>query len=246
LNWTFGENHLVLVGDFIDRSYFTTQVLWFIYKLEQDAKNKGGIVHYILGNHEIMNMQGNHSYAKSKYQKIASILEKKQFEFYDKQSFLGRWLNSKNTLEIINGNLFVHGGISPELANIELNIEQANQSIRESYYKSFYPKKDGNKEIELLTSSKTSPYWYRGYFKDNLSQQAVVSGIEKFNAKTVIVGHTVQSKVNKKFNGKVIGIDVKHPQDYYNYFPKLKSEALLIENGNYFRVFENGEKEQLK
>ncbi len=39
LNWIFGKNHLVLVGDFIDRSYFTTQVLWFIYKLEEDAKS---------------------------------------------------------------------------------------------------------------------------------------------------------------------------------------------------------------
>jgi len=34
LNWTFGTGHLVLVGDFVDRGFSTTQVLWFIYKLE--------------------------------------------------------------------------------------------------------------------------------------------------------------------------------------------------------------------
>ena len=33
LNWTFGSGHLVLVGDFVDRGFSTTQVLWFIYKL---------------------------------------------------------------------------------------------------------------------------------------------------------------------------------------------------------------------
>lgn len=246
LNWIFGKNHLVLVGDFIDRSYFTTQVLWFIYKLEQDAKSKGGNVHYILGNHEIMNMQGNHSYAKSKYSRVASILDKKQFELYDKSSFLGRWLESKNTIELINGNLFVHGGISPKLNESELNITQINELIRENYYKPYFPKQNGDKTIELLTSSKTSPYWYRGYFKDNLSQEDIDNGLKIFNAETVVVGHTVQSKVNRQYDGKVIGIDVKHPQDYYQYFPKRESEGLLIEDEKYYRVFANGEKTVMK
>ncbi len=246
LNWTFGVNHLVLVGDFIDRSYFTTQLLWFIYKLEQDAKSKGGNVHYILGNHEIMNMQGDHRYAKTKYHYVASILGKKQFELYGKQSFLGRWLNSKNTLELINGNLFVHAGISPELEKVGSDIDQLNRLIRENYYNPYYPKKNGDKTIELLTSSRTSPYWYRGYFRDQLSQNEVERGIEKFNAKAVIVGHTLQSKVNRIYNGKVIAIDVKHPQDYYEYFPKRKSEGLLIENEKYYRVLNNGKKIELK
>ncbi|MBS9768633.1 MAG: metallophosphoesterase [Flavobacteriaceae bacterium] len=247
LNWTFGNNHLVLIGDFIDRSYFSTQVLWFIYKLEQDAQNQGGKVHYILGNHEIMNMQGNHIYAKSKYRLVADILGKKQFDFYGKNSFIGRWLNSKNTMEIINGNLFVHAGISPELSKINLNIDEINEIIRANYYLPFYPKRNGNKEIQIVTSSKTSPYWYRGYFKDdNLSQQDVEKGLAKFNAKTVIVGHTIQSQITTKFEGKVIGIDVEHPKDYYKYFSKRHSEALLIEGEKYYRVFENGEKEELK
>lgn len=33
LNWTFKKGHLVLVGDFVDRGWSVTQVLWFIYKL---------------------------------------------------------------------------------------------------------------------------------------------------------------------------------------------------------------------
>ena len=40
LNWTFGKGHLVLVGDFVDRGKSTNQVLWFIYKLEQEAKKQ--------------------------------------------------------------------------------------------------------------------------------------------------------------------------------------------------------------
>ena len=37
LNWTFGDKHLVLVGDFVDRGASVTQVLWLIHKLEQQA-----------------------------------------------------------------------------------------------------------------------------------------------------------------------------------------------------------------
>lgn len=246
LSWTFGKNHLVLVGDFIDRSYFSTQVLWFIYKLEQEAKKSGGNVHYILGNHEIMNMQGNHTYAKYKYKRVAAILGKKQFDFYSKNSFLGKWLASKNTLEMINGNLFVHAGIHPKIIETNLNITQINKRIRENYYIPYYSKKDGNKKNSILTSPTTAPYWYRGYFKNNLPQEEVDKSIEYFKAKTVIVGHTLQSKINRLYQGKIIAIDVKHPKDYYKHFPKLSSEALLIENNKYFRVFENGDLKELK
>lgn len=59
LRWTFGRGHLVLLGDFVDRGASTTQVLWLIYKLEQAALAQGGRMHFILGNHEIKNLQGN-------------------------------------------------------------------------------------------------------------------------------------------------------------------------------------------
>jgi hypothetical protein len=51
LEWIFGNGHLVLVGDFVDRGYFTTQVLWFIYTLDHAAQRHGGLVHFIIGNH---------------------------------------------------------------------------------------------------------------------------------------------------------------------------------------------------
>ena len=38
LNWTFGNGHLVLVGDFVDRGFSTTQVLWFIYKVRARSR----------------------------------------------------------------------------------------------------------------------------------------------------------------------------------------------------------------
>ena len=69
--------------------------------------------------------------------------------------------------------------------------------------------------------------------------------MDVFNAKTVIVGHTLQSKVNKTYNGKVIGIDVHHPKDYHKNWPSGKSEGLLIKNDKYYRVFADGKKEEI-
>ena len=130
------------------------------------------------------------------------------------------------------------------MAASNLSLEEINQIIRDNYYRPFYPNKNKNFE-QFLVSSKTGPCWYRGYFKDNLTQKQIDRGLDKFNAKSVIVGHTIQYKVNRQYNGKVIGIDVHHPTDHNKYWPKRKSEALLIDGDNYYRVYNNGEKEEL-
>ena len=244
LNWTFGKGHLVLVGDFVDRGWSVTQVLWFIYKLEQDAEKYGGFVHFIIGNHELKNMQGNFDSSADKYLAVSRILEKKQSELYDPTSFIGKWMSSKNSIELINGNLFAHGGIHPDIADSNLSLDEINQIIRDNYYRAYYPKiKKTN--VQLLTSNKTGICWYRGYFKDDLTQEQVDRGLNKFKAKSIVVGHTLQSKVNKTYNGKVIGIDVHHPKDYHKNWPNGKSEGLLIENNKYYRLFADGKKEEI-
>ncbi len=244
LNWIFGKGHLVLVGDFVDRGWSVTQVLWFIYKLEQEAEKEGGTVHFIIGNHELKNMQGNYRSSAEKYLGVSNILGKLQSELYSPNSFLGRWMSSKNSIELINGNLFAHGGIHPDVADTNLNLDEINQMIRRNYYNPYYPKTEKTVE-NLLNSTKRGICWYRGYFKDDLTQEQVEIGLDKFNAKSITVGHTLQSKVNRKYNGKVIGIDVKHPKDYQKNWPSGKSEGLFIENNKYYRVFDSGEKEEI-
>lgn len=244
LDWTFGKGHLVLVGDFVDRGWSVTQVLWFIYKVEQDAFKHGGVVHFIIGNHELKNMQGHYEAAAEKYYAAAAILNKQHHELYNTHSFLGKWMASKNTIELINGTLFTHGGIHPDVAQSKLNLNQINQIIRKKYYQTYYPSIEKTDE-QVLTSNKTGIAWYRGYFREDLTQEQVESGLNKFNAKAIVVGHTLQSKVNRQYNGKVIGIDVKHPKDYQKNWPFKKSEGLLIEGDEYYRLLHDGTKENI-
>lgn len=240
LNWIFGQGHLVLVGDFVDRGPSVTQVLWFIYRLEQSAKRQGGRVHYILGNHEIKNLQDNFEAAHSIYSNVAAILGRNQAELFGNDAFLGRWLSSKNTVEVINGVLFVHGGLHPKLAELPYTLEDLNRIVRAQYRQRWHPRRNAGDE-DLLLNPKTGPSWYRGYFKDDLTQAQVENTLARFDATAVVVGHTLNSRVKALFDRKVFAIDVKHPWDYrVGAFPPRRSEGLRLDGHNAWRVLDDG------
>ncbi len=244
LNWTFGKGHLVLLGDMTDRGPSTTQVLWFIYQLEQAARAHGGTVHYILGNHEIKNLQGNFQAADKKYQFVATVLGKQQIDLYGENSLLGRWLASKNSAELINGHLFVHGGLHPKLASLNYRLEDVNRIVRAHYRIAYFPKKDVVLS-DLLLSTRDGPSWYRGYFEADLTQAEVEKTLATFGASTVVVGHTPQRRVHRLFDGKVLAINVRQPRDYRGSIPPRSSEGLLIRDGQYFRLLDDGSAEAL-
>ncbi len=244
LNWTFGDGHLVLVGDFVDRGASVTPVLWLIYRLEQLARIQGGNVHYIIGNHEIKNLQGNFQAAHEKYFYIAGMLGRQQDELLGPNSVLGDWLASKNAVEVINGIAFVHGGLHPDLAEMSLTLAEMNQTIRAGYRQLAFSKQTPT-ESDFLQSSTTGPAWYRGYFKEDLTPDQIQGALNMVGAKHVVVGHTLQGNVTKLHDGLVYAIDVKHPQDYLVSFPPRSSEGLLVKNGQFYRLLEDGEQELL-
>ncbi|MCK0068520.1 metallophosphoesterase [Kordiimonas laminariae] len=244
LNWTFGKGHLVLVGDFVDRGDSTTQVLWFIYKLEQEAKAAGGTVHFILGNHEIKNLQGNFQKAADKYFYVAAALKKQEFDLFGDDALLGRWMASKNTIERINGYLFVHGGLHPDIVEAGYSLDELNTIVRNQYRQAYVPTQDEAAEAVLVHRRK-GPSWYRGYFEADLSQETVEKGLKHFGAKAVVVGHQPQWSVGKHYDGKVFAVNVKHPKDYRGSFPSKRSEGLLLNGVDAFRLLDDGTKEQL-
>ena len=237
-NWTFGNGHLVLTGDFFDRGNQVTEVLWLIYSLEEKAKEAGGYVHFILGNHEIMNMSGDLRYVQSKYKEIAVLLGERYEDLYGENSELGRWLRSKNIVEKIGNILYTHGGISQEVNNMDVTIEQINELSRPYYADSLYQYND--KRLNILYGD-FGPFWYRGYYQGvaKASPQQIDSTLSKFNISHIATGHTViADTISVSYNGKVFDTDVHHAAG--------KSEALLIEDGKFFRVNATGEKFLLK
>jgi hypothetical protein len=232
-NWTFGTGHLVFNGDMFDRGEQVTECLWLIYSLEEKAKAAGGYVHFILGNHEIMNLNGDTRYSEEKYKTNTALLKKDYVkDLLGEQSELGKWLRSKNIIEKIGNNLFVHGGISPELNSLPLTISKMNELARRYYSLDNIARKSDDNNLKMLYDFEKSPFWYRGYYEDNKNSpntQQIDSILKRFEVEHIITGHTiVADTISVHYDGKVINTDTKHAEG--------KSEALLIEDNKYYIV----------
>ena len=233
-NWTFGNGHLVLAGDFFDRGQQVTEVLWLIYSLEEKAKEAGGYVHFILGNHEIMNLSMDLRYLHPKYVETDSLLHVSYDYLYGENSELGRWLRTKNVIEKVGDNLVMHGGISAELNQMDISVPLINKLARPFYADTTYKYPDAR--LNYIFDD-PGPFWYRGYYtgKVRATEMQVDSTLEKFRVRHIITGHTIVSDtVSAWFGGKVFNTDTHHAEG--------KSEALLMEGTNYYRTRPSGEK----
>jgi hypothetical protein len=238
LNWKFGKGHLVLLGDFVDRGQYVTQVLWLIYKLEQEAKNSGGKVHYILGNHEIMMIAGYYKYVNIRYKILSYKCGINMYDLYSDQTELGAWLRSKNVIEKIGDIVFVHGGISDSLFQLNFSIPRLNRIARKSIYN---PWTEITYAYDILLDD-NSILWYRGYIEDDhnsgkISQESIDNILSYYKARKVVIGHTIVDDISTDYEGKVIRIDVNH---YRNL-----SSGILIEGDKIYKAKETGEKELL-
>jgi len=232
-NWAFGKGHLVLVGDCFDRGDQVTPCLWLLYSLEEKARQQGGQVHFILGNHEIMNMSGDLRYLHEQYLYHARLLGLDYRQLYSPATELGRWLITRNIIEKIGPVLFVHGGVSTFVNILGHPLQALNQLCRPWY---FTPELAPTVVYELLASS-DAPFWYRGYATGDASMQQVNHTLRKFDVEHIVIGHTTVEQATSFFNGKVIAIDTPHAFGV--------SEGILITQDGIFRVGKEGRKERM-
>lgn len=60
--WTGGRTHFVQLGDVTDRGPDSRKIIDLIMRLEREARRAKGQVHFVIGNHEAMNMVGDTRY----------------------------------------------------------------------------------------------------------------------------------------------------------------------------------------
>ncbi|MEN0047768.1 MAG: ankyrin repeat domain-containing protein [Bacteroidota bacterium] len=250
-NWTFGKGHLVMVGDFFDRGENVTAILWLIYSLEAKAEAAGGKVHFILGNHEVMNIQGDIRYVEEKYiaaaQKISEgkgIGEAYRY-LYCAESELGQWLRTKNVMEKIGDHLFVHAGLHPDILNYDLSINSVNRISREYIDFDLYRHPSDDSAANFLAGAK-GPLWYRGLAAEpHHNGKVTITDLQKmlnyYQVKKVVIGHTLMRDVLTGYDGRVIKIDVKHGTEKNS----GQTKGLLVEDGIDYKVDDLGRRELL-
>lgn len=261
-NWIYGNGNLVLNGDFFDRGSQVTPLLWLIYRLENQAEEKGGRVHFILGNHEIMNLGGNASDNDHKYIEVAKRIsgqpdwDKAARFLYSDKSELGKWLRSKNIIEKIGENIFVHGGLNKFHLQQKFGMDEMNAIARKYIGKPVSERVKISSREELILNSINSPYWDRrlnldwkikwaylfsGKDAEKTSPEDLNKILAFYNAGRVIIGHSPVDDISTGYNGKVIKIDVAHGEALNS----GSTRALLIENGTYYKVNDLGQKKLL-
>jgi hypothetical protein len=242
--WSWGDGHLVIVGDVFDRGARVTECLWLIYRLESEARENGGAVHFILGNHELMALRGDLRYVHDRY--LKGIVKKTRIKYedlYGPDTVLGRWLRSKHATIKINDIVFVHGGLSPFVIDRNLGMEQINEIVRGSI--DLRSSRLAFDELSRFLFGNKGPFWYRGYHHEMKGNYPLVlsedidSILSFYGASTIVVGHSEVDSVTSLWSRRIIGIDV--PVD------ELGSlEALLWDDGRFFRVTGKGDRRPIE
>lgn len=227
--WIFEDGHLVLLGDFFDRGSQVTECLWLAYHLEQQASKAGGKSHFLIGNHEEMNLRGETSYVNFKYICNADFVNINYKSLYNNKSILGRWLRSKNGVIKINRDLYLHGGFSPEFLEKRYSIRTINRVIQNNVTNSTAQRNTDHQASDVF-NPKIGPLWYRGLIKGKLEQDEVDNILEFYNADRMIIGHSTVNEITCFYENRVIDIDVKHV------LGDAITSALLIKNDHYYIV----------
>jgi len=143
----------------------------------------------------------------------AEFLKKTPLGFVERQVAFGptgeygKWLRKHDAVARINQIVFVHGGISPNAA--QLGCKGNNDRVRADLNKDI----DRTLEAPLksLVASPDGPLWYRGLAQmdEGAFGPQVDSILVKLKARAIVDGHTVMAggHITTRFHGKVFLID---------------------------------------
>lgn len=238
--WNYGKNHLMIIGDVFDRGKDVLPIFWLIYKLEKEAQDAGGQVSSLLGNHEPMVLAGDYRYTEKMYVELAKKLEMDYRDLFGPDTEMGRWLATRNTMQVIGDNLFVHAGLGKDFLEAKLTIPQVNEEMSRAL---FMTKKERN-ELSPLTKflyGNQGPIWYRGMVRNDekynpLHTDVLNELLEVYGVKRIIVGHTIFPDIRTFYNGKVIVVNVDNKKN----FDAVLGRGILIEKQNIYVVNDKG------
>ena len=244
LEWTYGKNHLVIIGDVFDRGDDVIPIFWLCYKLDYEAKRAGGVLHYLIGNHEDMVLAGDYRYTEEKYLQLAQSLGIEHKQLFQPNTELGRWIRSKNYIETIGPYLFTHAGLSKDFLERNVTVEQVNATMRPFLGAS--KKNIKNDSLALFLFDRSGPIWYRGMVVNEpkynpIDEPTLDALLAKYRVKKIIVGHTIHDEVTAFHHGKVVGVNVKNHHNR----EKGKSRGLVISAKGVELVYDNGSRKPL-
>ena len=238
--WDFGKNHLVVIGDIFDRGKDVPQIFWLFYKLEEEAVQAGGRLSLLLGNHETLVLAGDLRYVKPKYKELARQLGMDYERLFGPDTELGRGLATRNTVEVIGPDLYVHAGLGRAFYDRNLDLPRVNEEMS----RALFLKKAQRKELSELTAflyGNEGPVWYRGLVRTAekykpLAADSLQLLLQRYGVERIIVGHTIFEDVSTFYGQRVIGVNVDNEDNRR----EGRGRGLLIDGTKYLVVGDKG------
>lgn len=245
LNWIFGANQLIMIGDFLDRGRDDNGIGWLTYKLEKEAEDAGGRLDYLIGNHDDMVMKDDLRYTHEAHFIFTAAAGIPYHRLYAANTEMGRWLRDKYLIITVGKNLFVHAGLGPDFLEKKYKIGEINEL---AWRFTGYPtnvKKELHGRNELLFGDK-GPLWYRGLVENSeahppISSEDLDKVLKYYKADRIIVGHTEVDEVDWRYDGRVIAVNVHHSDN----LKRNGTAGILIEGEDIFSVTYSGDKIKL-
>ena len=285
--WSGGRAILVQTGDLLDRGPDSRRALDLLRRLTGEARDAGGVVHPLLGNHEVMRMMRDMRYVSDReyaafrspasndlrqdvYRQVADTARararaigqrfdegafRRQFEeqvplgviemqaAFGPEGEYGRWLRDRDTMVKINDTVFVHGGITREVA--ALGCDGVNRTVRAELRAKL--SLDDPRLASSLSVGPDGPLWYRGLADESLELPAadVLAVLSTLGASTIVVGHTVAPnlQIRTRYDGRVVQIDTGMLGG--TFYPGGRASALEIKDG-IFTAIADGKRQTIK
>lgn len=246
LNWIYGKNQLIFLGDILDRGRDDNGIAWLLYKLEKEAEEAGGSLDFVLGNHEDLVMKDDIRYVHEDHLVFSAKAGIPYYQLYGSNTELGKWLRDSYLILVSGDNLFVHAGLSSKMIDKNYKIGEINEL---GWRYVGYPtkqKKELHSRNEVLFGS-DGPIWYRGLVVDSEDRNPISSDdlnkvLHYYKAQRIIVGHSEVDQIEWRYGGRVIAINVRH----YNNYAKDKEAGILIEGERIYSITYSGNKALLK
>ncbi|TPV93527.1 MAG: calcineurin [Myxococcales bacterium FL481] len=232
--WVGGNTVVVQTGDQIDRGDADREVLDLLEYVDAFAREAGGALYALNGNHEVMNARGYMRYVTRagfsgfrdvpgidiQDEALADVSSRKRARVaaFRPGGPYARMLARRNVIMIVGDSVFVHGGILPQYATIadELN-KQTRAWLRGQLA-----------EAPSALLAADGPLWSRDFSEGAVNCELLAHTLARMSVARMVVGHTTQDAgINAACDGRVWRLDVGMSEHYGG-----PVQVLEIANGN--------------